>query len=346
MVVTAGKEYHASGIDVPCLGTPEQPWPWLPLHAAEANEDGSDKYAAGTCYLKPGVVCYFPTVKPPENRVLIYYAAKELDQFTPMVVARDVAEQAKWILFVVNTYPEKPEPKTLNAGDLLTADEIVEELARHNLEARIDRLRMVAHSRGILRLLHNTDEGRNLVSASPSGNVFDIGAVERVLSIDATHTRAPFPLLTARFPKRFYGLYLFTSGFDTLVPTSKRTIASQYLYALAAARVIESLPYFRAKWPHVAKLQLESTYDAAVKAIAMRMTGTTALKPIGKISSHDFQDALSHVKQGLSDANVTAKNLMLHACKLGDIQHLQHNWTIADFFHEATDDLAPATDMP
>lgn len=50
----------------------------------------------------------------------------------------------------------------------------------------------------------------------------------------------------------------------------------------------------------------------------------------------------------LSDADVTAverMDLMEHACYLGDIHHLQHNWTLADLFHESTDDLAPATDM-
>lgn len=52
-------------------------------------------------------------------------------------------------------------------------------------------------------------------------------------------------------------------------------------------------------------------------------------------------------RTGLKDAKVEdATKFIEHVCAVADIKHLQHNWTIADFFHEIMDDEAPATDTP
>jgi hypothetical protein len=149
------------------------------------------------------------------------------------------------------------------------------------------------------------------------------GAPEREMERVALGRRATVTLQLNARPRALYG-----------VP----------LYALAAARVIDALPLFRAKWPYVATRQLETRFADVVATIAMKITNTDRLPPIGDISSHNIHDVPSKVQAALTEHTVTALELEKHACWLGDIQYLQHNWAVPEYFHEILDDAEPETD--
>ena len=331
--VGGAEERHVSLPRVECKVMADPPL--LPLHDVEADSDGSDKFAAGTCMLKSKVMCYFPSTKPPENRVLIYFAAMELDQFVPMMAARAAAEKAGWILFAIDCYPESD-------STYLSAEEIVAELHRHRFKGGIDRLRMAAHSRGILRLMVNTSEGKQLVSKSPTGPVVNIASVERVISFDATHANSPLAAVLARFPGLF-GFRADMPEITTLPATQRFCVCDDKLRALAAARVIQALPLWRKKWPKMLQIaNPEPSFEYVEAVAAMR------LPPVGEITSDKAQDIFRKIRATLKDRNITARQLGDEAIRVGDTKFLMHNWALPDFFHEVLADKAPQamTDDP
>lgn len=317
---------------LPCM-IPAQGWyVFRAIEASAArNEDGTvmDAFASATCKPEDRIAFYLPSTEQPENRVHVFYSPFAVDNALATHAGRAASEAAGWILVALNTDPESDPTQ-------ITAELICNHLKVHGWKRRtIDRLRFSAHSRGILKLYTNVNAG-NLVSAKPTGDVFDLAKVERVVSLDASHLNMPVGSALALFPAEIG--FAFRATANTSWTAGGRTVdlftnAGTLLRTLLAIRCLTDAP----------RLRPTRTIDPDVMSVVSMMD----LPPIGSLSSYNYMDYITKLGGILADPAIVAMTPTMNSARIEKEAwettdpHFVHNFFAADFFHEVTSDTAP-----
>jgi hypothetical protein len=283
---------------------------WQTVRSSEA-ESGGDRFAGQTASHTVTVPAKHEDADPPEasitvsiflpaalteqNNVALFFspgnAAEEVPaqpgaNATNVHAMRSGADRTSWILIGVPGFRQKNKEAGWNA---MTTAAIHSCLARAGRLQRIDRLRLIAHSRG----------GRGLVTTVHRGLV-NIGIVDKVIMLDQPHGSLDKDLAAATPGRKPPPVIDYTQGPGT--KGGGRTLKAEVIRAIGFARLVQDRPNPPPPPPAAALL-------APILAdLPRRGSFTTDPSPSGgKINVHDWGTRHAADIAAITSADVVAE---------------------------------------